>query len=223
VGPERFGAAEGKRMSEPPFEPFTVELAPFPSIMKQPSAFLAMPDRLTRLIGQIILTWGAFELAFDALLSTVLKANSTEQPFTLWSFPKRRALMEKESNTLFAKRVWIRDYLQKLLTDCTEIHSNRNLLVHGKFSIKIQTGQPENGILPGTVTLVCLGKRHGQQIIKSFSDGDIENLFVNLAHLNGRIESLTKNDPLLAISSRDRRFLEAFLAKDYQRPAIPVA
>ena len=87
--------------------------------------------------------------------------------------------------------------------------------------MKIQTGEPKNGQLPGTASLVCFGIYRRTPVTREFSYEEIKTLFYDLAHLDGRITALTRADFILKISSQDRAFLQEFLSKNYLRSAIP--
>jgi hypothetical protein len=210
-------------MSEPPFKPFSLELGSFdPAKVKRPSAFVSLPDSLALLIAGIVTTWGAFERDFDDLLAAVIKANGTDEPnWRFRQFNKRRTLMAAESRRLFDQHPAIRERLSSIVNDSVELQLARNILTHGKNWIKIETGEPKDGVLPGRIALVCFREYKRKPMIKEFTPDDIDRLFYDIAHLNGRLRWIIQNDEALALSSPDRSFLQGFLNRDYQSSPIP--
>lgn len=206
-----------------PFKPYGLELGSFdPARIRRPSSPVLLPDNTARLIGQTVLTWGSFEFLFDDLLTAILAANNTEM-VSEWqrklNFRKRHALMKKEARKLFGRRVWLHWYLSRVLKDALPLHRDRNLLVHGRLSVRVETGEVDDGELPGTAILCCAGTHRGKPIVREFSFDDIETLFYDMAHLAGRLKAFLANAAILEISSRDRSFLQAFLDKDYRSSA----
>jgi len=203
--------------------PFSFALAAFdPAKIKRPSRFFALPEPYALRVGQVAMSWSAFERDHDDLLAAVGRARNAELGADLdikIAFRKRRALLKKEAKQLFAAHPQIWQYLNAILADSDALYRDRNLLVHGKIWIKAVTGEVTDGQIPGTISLVCLGAYRGKRIRGTFTYDDLDALIYQVAHLDGRIHALSTNAEPLPFASPDRSFLQAFLDRDYRSSA----
>lgn len=205
--------------------PFFLEMPAFDlARTKRPATFVGIPTEFLVLIGHCVAGWSLFERDFDKVLGALL-LSSPNPPDTwhLLSFAKRKNLMLKELARHFVSRHGLLSFFEKLMIDAKQLHTKRNLLVHGKIFFRISTGEIRDNSIPGEISLHCVGFESKRTVSVDFTKEDLDSMRYELAHLCGRIGAISSGANLerLSLSIHDRRAvrgLQQYLQKLSPQP-----
>jgi hypothetical protein len=187
---------------------------------KSPSLFMAVvPPEFFTTIGLVATSWGQFETLFDNFLAGLVKAHALDDTWRKLKFRKRRKLFRDEMAKAFAAAPAIVSYIEPILDDTDSIYVRRNLVVHGHLSVEVST-ETIDGKSGGTIRLLCVGRYRGREIRQSFMWGELDDLFYEIGHLNGRLHVLSTAQ-VPSLSSSDRSLLQAFLSSNHPTYPIP--
>lgn len=207
-------------------EPLRFQMPPFdPSRASRPSAFVGIPETFLVLIGHAVASWSMFERDFDRLVFALLSQNATsdEGDWQLRSFRKRAGLLLQEFDKFMPhKNSPSRRFVAGLCNDGLRLFLTRNVLVHGKIFVKVETHEVVNGKLEGLLALHCIGVFRGRLVVRDFTEADLQNLRYELAHLCGRVNAFVRS-PTTALtpSSQDIPFLQALSGTLQSLPREP--
>jgi hypothetical protein len=180
--------------------------------MRNPSTVTLIPAEFPALIGRVAYSWGEFEVIFEAMLAALIKADGLGEA-------KRRDNTFKSRRRLF-KELWAKHLAddcplatQLLDTVFAEIDANyrrRNLAVHGRMMTEFGGAN--------IVRLVCIGRYSGQDVVERFTADELDDLFYEIIHLNGRLNYVATGCPRMPTSPETQR-LRAFLSTNH--PTYP--
>lgn len=163
-----------------------------------------LPDQTLRDIGQIAITWGAFENRLADLIVTLLSATGTTQKGQQFhSFEQKKNLAIDQAQLYFKYRPRIALRFIEIMRFASALQIKRNLLVHGNIMIKV----PE-------LNVMAVGRHKKQVITVEFTSGQVEDLSYDIGHLAGMMNDFMENDGMWSVrlSWQDRCFLQAFLS-----------
>jgi hypothetical protein len=171
-----------------------------------------IPRQFYPLIGAVAAFWGNFELRMDELLASFVQADGSDHDagWQRRNFKKRRGLLKDKLKIHFPGAVSTE--ISSILDGASQLHWQRNLVVHGHFRITNIPG------LPVHAEGVIKGKLVKLPITAEF----LERMYHELAILGSRLMGCV--DPSRsphALSSQDRSRLRAFLQK--HPPNLPTA
>jgi hypothetical protein len=190
------------------------------SKVKSPSlVMMAVPPEFFTTIGLVTTSWGQFETLFDSFLMALAKANALDDAWRNLNFRKRRKLFRDEMAKVFATAPDIISYIEAILDDTISIYVRRNLVVHGHLTVEVST-KTIAGNATGTIRLLCVGRYRGREIQRSLTWDELDDLFYEIAHLNGRLNVISTAQ-VPSLSSSDRSLLQAFLSNNHPTYPIP--
>jgi hypothetical protein len=173
-----------------------------------------LPDSMLLHIGQIGVTWGAFENRLAELLTALIIANGTKQKGQqFYPYPQKQEIAIAETNKYFSMYPLVTIRLIEIIHYSLALQENRNFLLHGNLILKVETKQLGDEIAADSFILAT--KRQKKQVItKEFSADELENLAYAIGHLNGIMNDFLNQNGrwALRLALRDRCFLQAFLA-----------
>ena len=199
--------------------PFELEQAK----LKLPFVPPMSPAPLATAVGLALLSWSSIERQFDEVLAAIISTNGN-QPNDAWKrmgFKRRCALFKTEMKPIFENHPNIMKFLRQALGDCKILHWKRNALAHGRCAVSFEIkNNPGTELATITPRLNILANRGAIQEELNFSEDDLQDLYYELGHLNGRLAAII--DPLaglLPLPYADREFLENWRGRN--RPSPP--
>lgn len=174
----------------------------------------AIPPEFLPLIGTIAMSWGTYEQKFDVHVAALLTASGLMNHNPKWetlNYGKRKDLFKKALRICYSGHPMLESYFSGVLDDSTSIQKDRNLIIHGKYAMKIQV----RGVLPPLVFLFSQNRK----ITKEYDPETLEQLGYDIMHLAGRLEACFSPDgaplppPLQGFSSEDISLLREVLSK----------
>ena len=195
-----------------------------PRLTKIPSLIPAYPPVFLAPLGAIVLQWGAFEALHKDILNALVVFNNTLGERVLPGFERRRKRFKVEARKAFDGLDSIIAHVISLNGDAKPLYLDRNALAHGELISCLKWDFPAgNRNVDGIqFSIVAKHDQNGQETEKSFTMLQLQALFYNIAHLGGRLNELTQENPDIAgISSHEKQRLKEF--QDAVLPRLPSA
>jgi hypothetical protein len=179
---------------------------------------IPMDDVLLKLIGQVTIQWASFENWHNKLIEALLTAAKRDEPgWRTRAWRKRKVLLVQLVEQLFAANTPDAvTAFRKIAAEAAALHWKRNVVVHGTLGIVMQ---PHSSI----ATFTACGFHNGQAVEVALDVPTLEQLWHDLAHLNGALKqaALTIADldgfwPSLP----DKQLLQLF--QETGRPQLPI-
>lgn len=173
--------------------------------------FLPLNDNVARLIGQIIVYWGAFELRMDKMIEvahTSLGTPASDGWKTL-PFKKRKTLFRDIMRT-YSSRVCPQEKVifDQIVTKSGDLHWRRNVVAHGYYNMGWHETPDEDGLYKSLYT--ANGTVKGTTRSIRIDEDTLEKLWHDIAHLTGdllaainRIGGTAGDGRELVIADRD--------------------
>jgi len=189
--------------------------------MKAPFTTLTLPPQFLPAIGRVATGWGFFETIFENLLIAFQKAHGvTDENWRGLNFRRRRTLFRERMNQVLTACPTAIRHLESVLDDIEPLYRKRNLAVHGRMSMHVRTFT-HDGKPSGEVKLVCEGRYRGVEIREDFTLDELDDLYYEIGHLNGRLNAVGMGDLGLPPSSPETRTLRAFLSSNHPTYPMP--
>lgn len=145
-------------------------------------------DEVSKIVGQVIAYWGAFELRMDVTTKTVMNAMNHTPP-TGWerlSFKKRRVLFR---DTMRAYTMELFPHLalelDTIALNASDLHWQRNLVAHGLYVITPDTNANKDS--PSNVKIVATSVVRGKTREMPLEIKTLQKLWHDISHLTGHL------------------------------------
>ena len=98
------------------------------------------------------------------------------------------------------------------MNDAAALYWKRNIIVHGKIIMEMAYATRET-------RLIAAGKHKGKHISLRFLPDELEQLFYDISHVEGRLKQYLTDDPKIPnASSTDVQFLQDFFQNSRPNP-----
>jgi hypothetical protein len=187
--------------------------------LKQPSCLPLLPPEFFPAIGKVATAWGMFETLFDNLLIALMKGGgSTDEKWRGLSFRKRRNLCRKKMHEVLSQCPKAIADVDAALTGSESLYPKRNLIVHGRMSTCFKTSV-KDGERITEISLECAGRYSGNEVREVFTADELDDLYYEIAHLCGLINSVSTASLGLPQASPEIQTLRDFLSNNH--PTYP--
>jgi|SRR5665213_806424 len=142
---------------------------------------LPMPNNILRLIGQVVIYWGLFEVQLDSLIASALAAVKRDEPgWNRQGFAKRKKLFvdlvktDLEPNFPAAAAGY-----RKIAGDAADLYWRRNTVAHGKYRVTFPPAGDESP------SFWAEGVHNGRDVKIPIDEPTLEKLWHDISHLTG--------------------------------------
>jgi len=187
-------------------EPMILEMAPVDTRrIKKPSSLFSAPINFLIPAGRVVLSWSGVEQSMDRLIARMLIV--VGQPEPGWehrNFRKRKKLFRDLVKIAFHDNSFLESYALEIMNDAATLYWKRNVITHGKIIMEMARSTRE-------IRLIATGKHNGKAVSIRVLPDELEQIFYDIAHVNGRLSQFLRGDPKIpGASSLDIRFLRDF-------------
>lgn len=163
--------------------------------LKRPFHILSLPPAYFSEIGKVATAWGTFDTIFEAFLVALLSAAGPQAGWKGLTFRKKRILFTDRMKIALARCPTARAQLHSVLDDIEPLYKKRNLAVHGRMLTRIEVFDRDDGTKEVRTRLVCKGYYKGAEVQEVFTIDELDDLFYEIAHLNGRLNRVALGFP----------------------------
>lgn len=188
---------------------------------KEPFSAPGMTEDFCATIGKIAITWAEVEYRLDKMIEALL--HETGEVALGWerrNFKKRKELCKDLSKQAFAANPAIYSTLATILASAADLHWKRNFIMHGRLSIKVAFVPQSPKSFLTKQEMSARSRHNGRDTTLYFSNESAEQLFVDIAHVSGRLLQLsTPEADVLGLALPDKARLRDFLRANH--PNLP--
>jgi len=144
-------------------------------------AFLPMPNKILRLIGQVIIYWGLFEVQLDSLIASALTAVKRDEPgWNRQGFAKRKKLfVDLVKSDLEPSFPAAAARYRKIAGDAADLYWRRNIVAHGAYRVTFPPAGDESPYFWAE------GVHNGRDVKIDIDEPTLEKLWHDISHLTG--------------------------------------
>ena len=179
-------------------------------------------DKYCSYLGKLAITWGCVENHLDNMI-TALQTATGELPVKgRPSFKQRKERCKALGKEAFGPRPEVLSELEGILAAASDLHWQRNTLLHGKISNRFEVVGKSIEHMRLTDRLSARGRHNGKMHILTFDTAGVEDLFYRIANVAGEFRRFTAPDVEIPfLMAEDRVFLRDWIVAHHPNPTTP--